>query len=115
MSLSRDVREKIAEVFNVQKSGVTEIKDNEVLRDGRTDEDLLAITLEKMNAYIGSEETFARAWEITISKINYELNPPPIEIKPPITIMAETEKEAVKKAEEIIEVIEKTNDTKKSK
>lgn len=124
MLLEIPVKQKLSSVFGVIKSGAAEIRDNYVVTDGYTQEDVKAITLEKMNAYIGSEEaTFLRAWEITLSKVNFELNPPvgeivaskevpgAIEVIPvqeaPIVIMAETEA--------IIETKEKTNDSKKSK
>lgn len=76
MLLSHDERDRLAEVFNIERTGVSEIRDSQVVRDGRSDENLEAITLEKMNAYIGSEETFARAWELTCAKVRSELNPP---------------------------------------
>lgn len=138
MMLEIPFKQKLVEVFNIIKTGSSEIRDNHVVSDGYTQSDLKAITLEKMNAYIGSEESsFLRAWEVTLSKVNFELNPPVgeivaskevpgamefipvqevIEIKEaPIVIMAETEADAIKQAEVIIEAKEEKNDTKKSK
>lgn len=80
MSLPKDIRHRLMVVFDIQKSGITEIRDQDVVSDGVTNADLSAITLQKMNEYIGSEENFARAWEITLAKARYELNPPEIEI-----------------------------------
>lgn len=76
ITLPKEQREHLTKVFEVPMSGIKEIRDATVISDGHTNEDLKEITLEKLNAYIGSEETFPRAWEITISKAKYELNPP---------------------------------------
>ena len=74
--LSKETRNRLAEVFGLERTGVTEIKDQEVISDGYTVHDLKEITLEKMCAFIGSEETFGRAWEIVLAKVHSELNPP---------------------------------------
>lgn len=63
-------------MWKIPRSGVSEVRDQTVISDGHTYEDLLAITHERMNEYIGSEETFARAWEITVAKAYSELHPP---------------------------------------
>lgn len=76
MLLDKQVRNHLVKVFNIPRTGITEIRDQEIIRDGYSDEDLKAITLEKMNEYIGSTEVFPRAWELTCSKARYELNPP---------------------------------------
>lgn len=80
MSLPKDIRHRLTVVFNIQRSGITEIRDQDVITDGVTNADLSVITLQKMNEYIGSDENFTRAWELTIAKAKYELNPPEIEI-----------------------------------
>lgn len=74
--LTKDVRNQLVQVFGIPRTGVTEVKDDQVVSDGHTMDDLGVITLEAMCEYIGSEETFARAWEITLSKVHAELNPP---------------------------------------
>ncbi len=81
MLLPKDVRDLLVLRFDIPKTGISEIRDQDLISDGRTVEDLKAITLEKMCIYIGSEETYARAWELTCAKAKYELSPPPIEIK----------------------------------
>ncbi len=81
LALPKAIRNLLAERFEIPRTGVTEIRDQDVVSDGYTGEDLQHITLEKMNAYIGSEETFGRAWEITIAKAHAELNPPIAEIQ----------------------------------
>lgn len=81
MLLDIPTKQRLVEVFGLIKSGFSEVRDNYVVTDGYTQEDLKAINLEKMSAYIGSEETFLRAWEITLRKVHFELNPPVGEIK----------------------------------
>lgn len=76
MHLSREIREYLGHMWKIPRSGVSEIRDQEVVSDGHTYEDLSVITLDLMNRYIGSEETFARAWEVTIAKAFSELHPP---------------------------------------
>lgn len=80
MSTPKPVRNHLVQVFDLVRTGVTEIRDQDVVSDGYTIDDLKKITLEAMCEYIGSTETFARAWEITVSKVHYELNPPVGEI-----------------------------------
>lgn len=75
--LPKEVRLHLVKVFALERTGVAEVRDQEVISDGFNNEDLKKITLEAMNAYIGSKEkSFMRAWEITLSKVNSELNPP---------------------------------------
>lgn len=80
MSLPKEVRVHLALTFNMQKSGITEIRDQDVISDGTTNEDLKALTLDALNEYVGSKEEFPRAWELALMKANYELNPPAVEI-----------------------------------
>ena len=81
MLLDTKTRSWISKMFDLPRTGITEIRDSEVINDGHSLDDLRKITLEKMNEYIGSVETFPRAWELTCAKAKYELSPPPIEIK----------------------------------
>ncbi len=76
LSLSKETRNRLVQVFDLERTGVTEIRDQEVVSDGYSVQDLGKITLEAMCEYIGSTETFARAWEITLSKCHAELYPP---------------------------------------
>lgn len=106
MILPNDIREKLVEVFNIEASGPREVRDNELIRDGRTEQDLAVITLEKMNEYIGSSETsFERAWQVTCAKAYSELNP----VTGVIGKLPEAEEAPV------IEVKVKTNESTKSK
>lgn len=76
MVQTNEIREHLAKVFGVGRSGITEIRDQTLLSDGRTQEDLKVITHEAMTAYIGSDESFLRSWEITVYKARSELHPP---------------------------------------
>ncbi len=105
INLPKETRLHLVKVFGLERTGVTEIRDQEVVSDGFTVDDLKRITLEKMCEYIGSEETFGRAWEITLAKVHSELNPPIGEIKridgePTIVEVLDTVEEV---KEEIIE------------
>lgn len=82
MLAPREIREHLAEVFNVNKSGITEIVDQTVKTDGRTSEDLAVITGDAMAKYVGSVESFGRLWELSLAKAKYELNPPIAIVKP---------------------------------
>jgi hypothetical protein len=76
IALPKDVRDHLVEVFCLTRTGVTEIIDQTVKSDGYSNDDLKRISLENMCQYIGSEETFMRAWELTLAKVHSELHPP---------------------------------------
>jgi hypothetical protein len=101
MQLSRESREHLAKVFELPRTGITEIRNQDVISDGYTQEDLAHITAEKMEHYVGSKETFSRLWELTVAKCRHELNPPKGMIishqLPDITPMHEQEHKQSKK------------------
>ena len=76
ISLDKEIRNLLAKDLKIMRTGITEIRDQVVISDGFTNDDLKQITLEKMCEYIGSQETFSRAWELTIAKAKSILNPP---------------------------------------
>ena len=76
IALPKDVRDHLVEVFCLTRTDVTEIIDQTVKSDGYSNDDLKRISLENMCQYIGSEETFMRAWELTLAKVHSELHPP---------------------------------------
>lgn len=78
MALPKDIRAHLVIVFDLKLTGITEVIDDRVVSDGYSNTDLQSITLEKMTAYIGSEETFPRAWELTCMKAKTDLNPPAV-------------------------------------
>lgn len=75
--LSHDVREHLAKVFGIGRSAGTEIVDNRIISDGRSVNDLKAVTKEKMQEYLNGskEEVFARLWELSTSKAMGEVSP----------------------------------------
>lgn len=76
LELPRDVRDHLMKVFGVVKTGVAEVRDQTVISDGVTNDDLSVISFEKMTEYVGPAEDFHKLWQITVSKANYELHPP---------------------------------------
>lgn len=78
MTVSTELRERVAEVFNIGRTGISEIRDQQHVSDGRIQSDLDAITRDGMAAYVGSpvSESFARLWELTLAKAHSELHPP---------------------------------------
>lgn len=108
MLLDKDIRIYLATVFEIPMTGVREIIDDRIISDGHSNADLMAITLEKMTSYIGSEETFPRAWEITCSKAKGELHPA-------INLQQETFPMADEPKDDIIETKTKTHESKKNK
>lgn len=76
MHLPRNERDRIAYVFDLNKTGITEIKDEAVITDGYNQGDLMGITAEKMETYVGSTASFNRLWELTCAKAHAECNPP---------------------------------------
>lgn len=77
INLDKEIREHLRKVFSVARSGITEVRDQTLISDGTTNDDLAkAFTIESLCNYVGSKETFARAWEIAVSKAKYEVNPP---------------------------------------
>lgn len=75
----RDIREHLAKIFGIVKTGVAEIRDQEVVSDGVTTQDLDVVSAAKMAEYVGSsidDTSFAQLWTITVSKAKFELHPP---------------------------------------
>lgn len=76
MLVPREERLRLAEVFELGKTGITEVRDQEVITDGYNADDLSVITSERMAEYVGSEESFPRLWELSVAKARSEVNPP---------------------------------------
>ena len=76
MALSREERTLLAEHFELVPNGTTHVMNEEVISDGYTYEDLSGISAEKMEAFVGSSESFPRLWELTVAKARSILNPP---------------------------------------
>lgn len=76
MIVPRETREHLVPIFHIGKSGITEVHNQDVVTDGRTSDDLRAITSEVMAEYVGSEASFFRLWELSLAKARAHLNPP---------------------------------------
>lgn len=76
MHLSHEMRTYFTQMWKIPRSGISEIRDQTVVSDGHTYDDLAVITHELMEEYIGSKESFARAWELSCMKAHSELHPP---------------------------------------
>ena len=86
LSLPMDVRQRLREIFGIQKSEGARVIDNKVESDGTTYADLSVITVEKMREYLElpecSNHEFPALYDLTIEKIKEELNPVVQEIPP---------------------------------
>lgn len=102
----KDIREHLMKVFGISRSGISEIRDQTLISDGVTNEDLRMITSEKMAEYVGSVEAFSRLWELTIAKARYELNPPieiPQSVEEELVLIPEVAESLIPKPIEIVE------------
>lgn len=57
LSLSLEMRAKLVEKFQIQRSGFTHVENQIVVSDGYSSKDLLAISLEKLQQFVGSKST----------------------------------------------------------
>lgn len=77
IELPKDIRAHLKKVFSISSTGLTEVRDQTLISDGTTNEDLArAFTKESMTRYVGSDGTFPHLWTCTVSKANFEINPP---------------------------------------
>jgi hypothetical protein len=78
MTLPKDIRQHLAFVFNIPRTGITEIRDDVVLTDGHTNADLDCINADMLAAYTGEKPTeyFPRLWEIAIKRARKDLDAP---------------------------------------
>lgn len=76
LELPRDIRDHLTTVFGIVKTGIAEIRDQTVISDGVTNDNLAVISAEKMEEYVGSKEEFHKLWQLTVSKAKFELHPP---------------------------------------
>jgi hypothetical protein len=73
LELDRDMRTRFVEIFDIKKSGYTEVEDGRVVTDGHWGSDLMAITVEKMQEYTGlKDENFIDLINAVIIKIEKE-------------------------------------------
>ena len=89
MILPRDLRRHLALVFKIVPTGITEVKDNVVISDGFTNDNLKLIDAVKMAEYLKvplDMYDFAKLWELTLGHANHELHPVVVNMEG-ITIM----------------------------
>lgn len=111
MQLDIPRRNLIAEDFGLKKTGITEVRDQEVLTDGYSNEDLAEITAEKMEAYVGSKETFPRLWELTCAKAHSKLHPPVGVINTTVTTPPEPVDETITQSVDDSQLIAEESET----
>lgn len=74
VSLPVEVRYRIRAIFDIPKSGITEVHDAQVISDGTTHEDFKSLTTEKMQAYLNSDSTdFHKLFDTVIAKVSDEV------------------------------------------
>jgi len=78
MQVPHEERQVLVRDFNLPKTGISEIRDQDVISDGYSKDDLSRINVATMSEYVGSPETesFSRLWELTCAKAHAEANPP---------------------------------------
>lgn len=80
MLVSPAERLVIAASFTLPRSGITEIRDQDVVTDGYTIDDLQHLTAERMAEWVGepadTELSFSRLWELTVAKAHSIVMPP---------------------------------------
>ena len=76
LSLPYDLKMKIVALMEVPRSRYVHVADNKVVDDGHTEEDLKSITVEKMQAYTGLEETdFYKLFDAMTDKLTRPIEP----------------------------------------
>ena len=95
-SLSNEQRNRIRVLFKIPRSKNTEVNDGHIVTDGTTPEDFKALTIEKMQVYLGEKEStdFHKLFDKTVAKVIEELNAPKVQvghvdIVPPIPTVVE--------------------------
>ena len=73
MTLPREVRLWLRNMFDIPQSNVVEVRDNTVLTDGVTNDDLKAITLEKLQKFTKKDGKFSELFEILIQEVQLQM------------------------------------------
>lgn len=94
LSLSLETRNKLREIFDIARSGGVEVVDGRVFSDGTTPEDLMSLTSEKMQEYLGSKSTdFNTLFNECVKKIETPIGT--IEITPPLDAIVPPEEQSI--------------------
>ena len=96
LQVPTETRNKLIELFNLRKSGVTSVVNNVVISDGFTDLDLSDLTIDKLQKYLGSKDKdIISLLENAIVKIN---TPEPVKIiTPEVAILGKAEAKKYRK------------------
>ncbi len=76
VNLDSRIRVKLVEIFDIPRSGHTEVEDNKIITDGFTNTDLTAITIEKMQGYLldTTEEDYFKLFNSVLDVIKNQLS-----------------------------------------
>ncbi len=92
VSLPNEVRRRIRVAFNIPRSSNTVVNDGVVETDGTTNEDMKAMTTEKMQKFVSSDSTdFHKLFDLVLAKIEEDMNPKkeiPMQATPPMVVEA---------------------------
>jgi hypothetical protein len=109
ISLPREIRDLLTKELGIVRTGACEIRDETLISDGTTNENLETVTKEILEQYTGKTGTFSELWHAALEKAEDTLNPKAKKV-------VEDAKAVV---EDIINIEEKVEDvketTKKSK
>jgi hypothetical protein len=73
LSFSYQIKQRLIEIFNIPKSSGSLVENNKVISDGHTHNDLLSISVEKMQEYLNSTETdFYALFNAILEKLEKE-------------------------------------------
>lgn len=78
MTLPQDIRRHLVNLFKMNRSSGSEVRDNTVISDGYTNEDLENINEITMCEYLKLPlglKSFPELWTLTLGKVNNELHP----------------------------------------
>ena len=74
VSLPNEVRFKIRMLFGIPRSSNTHVDDGIIITDGVTNEDLMSLTIAKMQKYLGEDSSdFHKLFDNVVGKVNDEL------------------------------------------
>ena len=68
LAQSRGVREQLALDLKLPKTGLTEVRDQELISDGYSVYDLQNITVDALIGYVGKKKSFQELWEASVEK-----------------------------------------------
>jgi hypothetical protein len=78
MMVPKHEREIIAEGLSLSRTGISEIRDQEIISDGYSNDDLANVTEAVMLDWVGGsdDKNFNRLWELTVAKAHFIAHPP---------------------------------------